>query len=157
VSAAEGTRSLRGEALDLLSCLQAGDLDEATGVVLAHCPDLAAGPRLVAFAAAVADQLAESFQAVEVGYAGQLGPGLQMEGDDPLAAVPQLLCAVADRDEPAQQRALHQLAGPQVDVMAAVTAVIALATATLCTTAAEADLRGETLPELVHRVRVRWI
>ena len=146
---------LRVEALDLLACLHAGDLDEATGVVLGHCPDLAAGPRLVAFAAAVADQLAESWQVVEVGHAGRLGPGVEMDGHTALAAVPRLLCAVVDHDEPAVSRALQQLAGAEVEVMAAVTAVIALATATLCFVAMEAELRGESLPRLVQRVRCR--
>jgi hypothetical protein len=147
---------LRVAALDLLACLHTGNLDEATGVILDHCPDLAGGPSLVAFAAAVTAQLAESFQAVEIGYAGQLGPGLEMDGDDPLAAVPQLLCAVVDHDEAAEIRALNQLAGDGVDVMSAVTAVIALATATLCAVAGEAQLHGESLPQLVQRVRRRW-
>ena len=44
---------LRIQVLDLLACLHTGDLDEATGVVLDHCPDLAAGPSLVAFASAM--------------------------------------------------------------------------------------------------------
>ena len=85
------------EVLDLLACVHAGDLDEATGVVLAHCPDLAAGPRLVALAA-----------------------------------------AVVDHDDQAVSRALQRLAGAEVEVMATVTAVIALATATLCFVAMEA-------------------
>jgi len=148
---------LRVETLDLLACLHTGDLDEATGVVLDHCPDLVAGPRLVAFASAVADQLAESHQAVEIGYAGQLGPGLEMDGDDAMAAVPQLLGAVVDHDDAAVDRALQQLAGVEVEVMAAVIAVIALASATLCCLAIEASLRGETIPELMQRVRRRWL
>jgi hypothetical protein len=40
--------------------------------------------------------------------------------------------------------------------MAAVTAVIALGTATLCAVAAEAQLHGESLPQLAQRVRTRW-
>lgn len=155
VTAPGASTGLRVEALDLLACLHAGDLDEATGVVLDHCPDLVAGPRLVAFATAVADQLAESFQAVETGCAGQLGPGVEMDGDDALAAVPQLLSAVVDHDEAAVTRALHQLAGAEVEVMAAVTAVIALATATLCFVAWEAQLHGVSLTGLVQRVRER--
>jgi hypothetical protein len=156
VTTSELPQGLRLAALDLLACLHTGNLDEATGVVLDHCPDLAAGPRLVAFAAAVAAQLAESFQAVEIGYAGQLGPGVEMDGDDALAAVSQLLRAVVDHDEAAEIRALNQLAGAHVEVMSAVTAVIALATATLCAVAAEAHLHGESLPQLAQRVRTRW-
>jgi hypothetical protein len=146
---------LRIQVLDLLACLHTGDLDEATGVVLDHCPDLAAGPSLVAFASAVAAQLAESFQAVEVGHAGRLGPGVEMDGDHALAAVPRLISAVVDHDEHGVTRALQQLAGVEVEVMAAVTAVIALATATLCFVAIEAQLHGESLPRLVQRVRDR--
>src|SRR4051794_13321023 len=156
VTATELPRALRLEALDLLSCLHMGNLDEATGVVLGHCPDLSAGPRLVAFAEALAAQLAESFQAVEIAYAGQLGPGLEMHGGGPLAAVPQLLSAVVDHDGAAEEEALERLAGADVDVMAAVTAVIALGTATLCCVVAEAEAHGESLPELVQRVRGRW-
>ena len=155
VTASTVSAGLRVEALDLLACLRAGDLDEATGVVLAHCPDLAAGPRLVALATAIADQLAESVQVVEVGHAGRLGPGLEMDGDSALAAVPQLLSAVVDHDDQAVSRAVQRLAGAEVEVMAAVTAVIALATATLCFVAMEAELHGETLPQLVQRVRTR--
>jgi hypothetical protein len=156
VTATGPAHSLRLEALDLLACLHLGNLDDATGVVLGHCPNLSAGPRLVAFARAVSAQLAESFQAVEVVYAGQLGPGLEMHGGDPLAAVPQLLSAVVDHDEAAEEEALQQLAGPSVDVIAAVTAVIALGTATLCCVLAEAEAHGETLPQLVQRLRGRW-
>src|SRR3954452_20416514 len=156
VTATELPRALRLEALDLLACLHMGDLDEATGVVLGHCPDLSAGPSLVALSAAVAAQLAESFQAVEVAYAGQLGPGLEMHGGGALAAVPQVLSAVIDHDEEAGDRALEQLAGAEVDVMAAVTAVIELGTATLCCLVAEAEAHGETVPQLVQRLRGRW-
>jgi len=156
VTASGLPRGLRVAALDLLACLHMGDLDEATGVVLDHCPDLSAGPGLVAFAGAVATQLAESFQAVEIGYAGQLGPGLEMDGDDALVAVSQLLGAVVDHDEAAVTRALNQLAGAGVEVMSAVRAVIALATATLFAVAGEAQLHGESLPQLVQRVRRRW-
>jgi hypothetical protein len=155
VTASGLSAGLRVEALDLLACLHTGNLDEATGVVLGHCPDLVAGPRLVAFAAAVADQLAESFQAVEIGHAGRLGPGVEMDGDDALAAVPQLISGVVDHDEQAVTRALHQIAGVEVEVMSAVTAVIALATATLCFVAIEAQLHGVSLPRLVQRVRGR--
>jgi hypothetical protein len=156
VTATELPQALRLEALDLLASLHLGNLDDATGVVLGHCPDLSAGPRLVDFAAAVAAQLAESFQAVEVAYAGQLGPGLEMHGGGALAAVPQLLSAVVEHDEAAEDEALQQLAGADVDVMAAVTAVIALGTATLCCVLAEAQAHGETLPQLLQRLRRRW-
>ena len=64
----------------------------------------------------------------------------------PWAAVPQLLCAVVDHDDQAVHRALQRLAGAEVEVMAAVTAVIALATATLCFVAMEAELHGESVP-----------
>ncbi|NUR06037.1 MAG: hypothetical protein HOQ22_05295 [Nocardioidaceae bacterium] len=142
---------------DLLACLHAGELDEATAVVVDHCPGLVAGPALVSFAAALTDQLAESLQALEVGYAGGFGVGLNMDGEGPLAAIPRLLDAVADHDEPTAAGVLEKIAGPDVNVMAAVTAVIALATTTLLATAAEADLHGETLPQLAQRVRGRWV
>ena len=148
--------ALRRRVLDLLACLHAGDVDEATGVVLESCTDLAPGPTLVAFTTALADQLAESYQVLRLGYDGTDPVGLDADDGSPMATVLQVLSSVADEDTTGQEAAVQQLAGGTFDVLLAVPAVLALASATLVAVAGEAGLYDESVPQTIRRVRARW-
>jgi hypothetical protein len=152
----ESVVHLRARVLELVSCLHAGEFGDATDVVLRHCPGLSAGPALVRFTSAIADHLAECYHTLRASCPGEPAPGVEMDGSSPMAGVPRLLSAVVERDPAERTAALRQIAGPGTNVIDAVTAVIAVATATLVVVAAEADLLGVTVPQLVQRTRARW-